>query len=218
MEEEMRRNKGAQWMASLAGQGWAKRGGCHRMLDWFVSILSTKIYLLHFWYHHIFLNKCLYYLKWDLMVIGHRHIFCVVKIVQNCIAVCPDDKFWRLTNCQCAGEWWAGEPTCSWSVSACRRLPPSAFNQSSISSSCCFPLNSVVPSPADVLLVQTARKSNTPFERHKGFKAGETFWKVANPSFHFAQTPRPGGSRGLDGAIGNLCHKGIMCTESTILQ
>ena len=112
----------------------------------------------------------------------------------------------------------SGDPTCSWSVSACRRLPPSAFNQSSISSSCCFPLNSVVPSPADVLLVQTARKSNTPFERHKGFKAGETFWKVANPSFHFAQTPRPGGSRGLDGAIGNLCHKGIMCTESTVLQ
>ena len=112
----------------------------------------------------------------------------------------------------------SGNPTWCWSVSACRRLPPSAFNQSSISSSCCFPLNSVVPSPADVLLVQTARKSNSPFERHKGFKAGETFWKVANPSFHFAQTPRPGGSRGLDGAIGNLCHKGIMCTESTISQ
>ena len=160
----------AQWMASLPGPGWAKRGGCHRMLDWFVSILSTKIYLLHFWYHHIFLNKCLYYIKWDLMVIGNRHIFSVVRIVQKCIAVCPDDKFWRLSNCQCAGEWWAGDLTCSWSVSACRRLPPSAFNQSSISSSCCFPLNSVVPSPADVLLVQTARKSNNPFERHKGFK------------------------------------------------
>ena len=32
MEEEMRRDRRAQWMASLAGQGWARRGGCHRML------------------------------------------------------------------------------------------------------------------------------------------------------------------------------------------
>lgn len=69
----------------------------------------------------------------------------------------------------------SGYPTWCWSVSACRRLPPSAFNQSSISSSCCFPLNSVVPPAADVLLVQTARKSNSPLERHKGFKARETF-------------------------------------------
>ena len=32
MEEEMKRDRRAQWMASLAGPGWAKRGGCHRML------------------------------------------------------------------------------------------------------------------------------------------------------------------------------------------
>ena len=32
MEEEMRRDMRAQWMASLAGPGWARRGGCHRML------------------------------------------------------------------------------------------------------------------------------------------------------------------------------------------
>ena len=30
--EEMRRDTRAQWMASLAGPGWARRGGCHRML------------------------------------------------------------------------------------------------------------------------------------------------------------------------------------------
>ena len=33
MEEEMRRERRAQWMASLAGPGWARRGGCHRMLN-----------------------------------------------------------------------------------------------------------------------------------------------------------------------------------------
>ena len=32
MEEEMRRDREAQWMASLASLGWARRGGCHRML------------------------------------------------------------------------------------------------------------------------------------------------------------------------------------------
>ena len=31
-EEERRRERRAQWMASLAGPGWARRGGCHRML------------------------------------------------------------------------------------------------------------------------------------------------------------------------------------------
>ena len=27
--EEMRRERRAQWMASLAGPGWARRGNCH---------------------------------------------------------------------------------------------------------------------------------------------------------------------------------------------
>ena len=31
LEEEMRRERRAQWMASLAGPGWARRGNCHRM-------------------------------------------------------------------------------------------------------------------------------------------------------------------------------------------
>ena len=31
-EEKMRRDRRAQWMASLAGPGWARRGGCHRIL------------------------------------------------------------------------------------------------------------------------------------------------------------------------------------------
>ena len=62
MEEEMRRERRAQWMASLAGPGWARRGGCHRMLNWCVSILPINIYvfdLLHYSYR--FLNKCLDY-------------------------------------------------------------------------------------------------------------------------------------------------------------
>ena len=49
-----------QWMASLAGPGWARRGGCHRMLIWCVSILSINIQvfdLLHC--RHISLNKSL---------------------------------------------------------------------------------------------------------------------------------------------------------------
>ena len=33
MEDEMGRERRAQWMASLAGPGWARRGGCHRMLN-----------------------------------------------------------------------------------------------------------------------------------------------------------------------------------------
>ena len=31
LEEEMRRERRAQWMASLAGPGWARKGNCHRM-------------------------------------------------------------------------------------------------------------------------------------------------------------------------------------------
>ena len=31
-EEEMRRERRAQWMASLAGPGWARRGNCHSLL------------------------------------------------------------------------------------------------------------------------------------------------------------------------------------------
>ena len=32
LEAEMRRERKAQWMASLAGPGWARRGNCHTML------------------------------------------------------------------------------------------------------------------------------------------------------------------------------------------
>ena len=32
LETEMRRERKAQWMASLAGPGWARRGNCHTML------------------------------------------------------------------------------------------------------------------------------------------------------------------------------------------
>ena len=31
LEEEMRRERRAQWMASLAAPGWARWGNCHRM-------------------------------------------------------------------------------------------------------------------------------------------------------------------------------------------
>ena len=31
LEEEMRRERRAQWMASLAGPGWARGGNCHRL-------------------------------------------------------------------------------------------------------------------------------------------------------------------------------------------
>ena len=31
LEEEMRRERRAQWMASLAGPGWARKGNCHRV-------------------------------------------------------------------------------------------------------------------------------------------------------------------------------------------
>ena len=31
-EEEMRRERRAQWMASLGGPGWARRGNCHSLL------------------------------------------------------------------------------------------------------------------------------------------------------------------------------------------
>ena len=30
LQEEMRRDRRAEWMASLAGPGWARRGNCHR--------------------------------------------------------------------------------------------------------------------------------------------------------------------------------------------
>ena len=30
--EEMRRERRAQWMASLAGPGWARGGNCHTLL------------------------------------------------------------------------------------------------------------------------------------------------------------------------------------------
>ena len=32
LETEMRRERKAQWMASLAGPGWARRGNCHTLL------------------------------------------------------------------------------------------------------------------------------------------------------------------------------------------
>ena len=62
-EADISKLGGAQWMASLqlAGPGWTRRGEWHRMFNWFAFIMSTKIYLLHFWYHHIFLNQYLYY-------------------------------------------------------------------------------------------------------------------------------------------------------------
>ena len=31
-EEEMRRERRAQWMASLSGPGWARSGNCHSLL------------------------------------------------------------------------------------------------------------------------------------------------------------------------------------------
>ena len=64
-EADISKLGGAQWMASLqlAGPGWTRREEWHRMFNWFAFIMSTKIYLLHFWYHHIFLNQYLYYLR-----------------------------------------------------------------------------------------------------------------------------------------------------------
>ena len=168
-------------MASLATPGWAKRGGCHRMLDWFVSILSTKIYLLHFCYHHIFLNNCWYYIKWDLMVIGHRHIFGVVRIVQKCIVVCPDDKFWRLSICQCAGEL-VTQPAAGQLVPAAACHPVPSINPQ-------FPALVVFPSTLLFLLLLTSSSS----KRHenqtlrlrdtKVSKPGKLFEKLRIPRF-----------------------------------
>ena len=32
LSEAMKRERRAQWMASLAGPGWARRGNCHTMV------------------------------------------------------------------------------------------------------------------------------------------------------------------------------------------
>ena len=88
--------------------------------------------------------------------------------------------------------------------------------------STCLPL--VIPRTSLLLTYQLARKP-----RSRAIKPGEaeiskagrencqTFWKLANPSFSLCQTGA-WGSRGLDGAIGNLFHRGIMCIESSVLH
>ena len=66
MEEEMRRNRRAQLLASLAGPGWARRGGCHRdacvICHCISSTWSICIYdidRLQLWYiSSLFLNEC----------------------------------------------------------------------------------------------------------------------------------------------------------------
>ena len=37
LEEEMRRERRAQWMASLSGPGWARRGNCHTLAQALIS-------------------------------------------------------------------------------------------------------------------------------------------------------------------------------------
>ena len=114
----------------------------------------------------------------------------------------------------------SGDLFWSLSMSWHNLLVRSAFNQSSIFNLFTRLLFPSKP-PADVPSgTKTKEQSNQTccLQRfQKQARNCQTFWKLANPSFSLCQTGA-WGSRGLDGAIGNLFHRGIMCIESTVLH
>ena len=80
LEEEMRKERRSQWMASLHGPGWARRGNCHSLVQMKFFVVSVifwnlprtlpflRLYIYFccrsFSNWRVFINKCLKHIKY----------------------------------------------------------------------------------------------------------------------------------------------------------